>query len=109
MINSHIAMRLPYSKSMTLKQLKFLREVARQSLNISNAAIALHTSQPGVSRQVQELEAELGVELLVRRKNRVLALTEAGEGVVLGGPSMVEKKGKNPPFWGGIGQKGGGP
>ena len=52
---------------MTLKQLRFLREVARQSLNISSAALALHTSQPGVSRQLQELERELGVELLVRR------------------------------------------
>ena len=64
---------------MTLKQLMFLREIARQSLNMSSAALALHTSQPGISRQLQQLERELGVELLVRRKNRVLAFTEAGQ------------------------------
>jgi len=76
---------------MTLKQLRFLREVARQSLNISSAALALHTSQPGVSRQLQELERELGVELLVRRKNRVLALTEAGEAVLLSARRMLDE------------------
>src|SRR4051812_13063264 len=91
MINSHIAMRLPYSKSMTLKQLKFLREIARQSLNMSSAALALHTSQPGVSRQMQELESELGVELLVRRKNRVLAMTEAGEAVLASARRMLDE------------------
>jgi LysR family cys regulon transcriptional activator len=76
---------------MTLKQLRFLREVARQSLNISSAAVVLHTSQPGVSRQLQELERELGVELLVRRKNRVLALTEAGEAVLLSARRMLDE------------------
>jgi LysR family cys regulon transcriptional activator len=76
---------------MTLKQLRFLREIARQSLNISNAAVALHTSQPGVSRQLQDLEGELGVELLVRRKNRVLALTEAGHAVLAAAQRMLNE------------------
>jgi LysR family cys regulon transcriptional activator len=76
---------------MTLKQLRFLREIARQSLNISNAAVALHTSQPGVSRQLQELEGELGVELLVRRKNRVLALTDAGQAVLAAAQRMLNE------------------
>ena len=74
---------------MTLKQLRFLREVARQSLNMSSAALALHTSQPGVSRQLQQLERELGVELLVRRKNRVLAFTEAGQAILAAGRRML--------------------
>lgn len=76
---------------MTLKQLRFLREIARQSLNISSAALALHTSQPGVSRQLQELERELGVDLLVRRKNRVLALTAAGQAVLVSARRMLDE------------------
>ena len=73
---------LKYSERMTLQQLRFLREIARQSLNISNAATALHTSQPGVSRQIQSLEHELGVQLLRRRKNRILGLTETGNEIL---------------------------
>lgn len=72
-------MRLPYyfpGRLMTLKQLRFLQEIARQSLNISAAAAALHISQPSVSRQLQLLEKELGVDLLVRHGNRIVALTE---------------------------------
>ena len=76
---------------MTLKQLGFLREIARQSLNISSAAVALHTSQPGVSRQLQELERDLGVELLVRRKNRVLALTDAGHEILAAAQRMLNE------------------
>lgn len=68
--------------AMTLKQLRILREIARQAHNLSGAAAALHTSQPGVSRQVQLLERELGVELLVRRKNRVTGLTEPGRAIL---------------------------
>jgi LysR family cys regulon transcriptional activator len=67
---------------MTLRQLRYLCEIARQSLNISAAAAALHTSQPGVSRQIQLLERELGLELLVRRRNRVHALTPAGRTIL---------------------------
>lgn len=67
---------------MTLKQLRILREIARQAHNLSGAAAALHTSQPGVSRQVQLLERELGVDLLVRRKNRVTGLTEPGRAIL---------------------------
>src|SRR5262245_51930259 len=67
---------------MTLKQLRILREVARQAHNLSNAAQALHTSQPGVSRQIQLLERELGVELLARRRNRVTGLTEPGRAIL---------------------------
>jgi len=66
----------------TLRQLRYLREIVRQAMNISSAAATLHTSQPGVSRQLQLLERELGVELLVRRRNRVLALTQAGHTIL---------------------------
>ena len=76
---------------MTLKQLRFLREIARQSLNMTSAAVALHTSQPGVSRQLQDLERELGVELLIRRKNRVLAFTEAGQAILAAARRMLNE------------------
>ncbi len=68
---------------MTLQQLRILREIARQANNLSSAAAALHTSQPGVSRQVQLLERELGVELLARRKNRITGLTEPGRAILV--------------------------
>jgi LysR family cys regulon transcriptional activator len=67
---------------MTLRQLRILRELARHSLSISAAADALHTSQPGVSRQIQLLEQELGVDLLVRRKNRIAGFTEPGRAIL---------------------------
>src|ERR1700724_341623 len=67
---------------MTLLQLKILREIARQSLNISAAAKALNTSQPGVSRQIQMLERELGLSLMDRKKNAMLALSSIGETIL---------------------------
>ena len=47
---------------MKLQQLRYLREVAKRGLNLSEAAEALHTSQPGISKQIRQLEDELGVE-----------------------------------------------
>jgi DNA-binding transcriptional LysR family regulator len=67
---------------MNLQQIRYVREIARQKLNLSAAANALHTSQPGVSRQVRELERELGVDVFVRQGKRLKALTPAGEKVV---------------------------
>lgn len=67
---------------MNLKQMTYIREIARQSLNISRAAEALNTSQPGVSRQIQMLEEELGVSILRRRKNRTLGFTDFGDEVL---------------------------
>jgi DNA-binding transcriptional LysR family regulator len=65
-----------------LQQIRYVREIFRQKLNLSSAAAALHTSQPGVSRQVRELENELGVDVFVRHGKRLTALTPAGESVV---------------------------
>jgi LysR family cys regulon transcriptional activator len=67
---------------MTLQQLKYLCEVARHGLNISKTAEALHISQPGLSRQLQLLEAELGAELFVRNSKRLVRLSEAGGKIV---------------------------
>ncbi len=67
---------------MNLQQIRYVREIARQDLNLTHAAEALHTSQPGVSRQVRELEDELGVDVFVRQGKRLTALTPAGVAVV---------------------------
>ncbi len=76
---------------MTLKQLRFLREISRQSFSISAAALALHTSQPGVSRQIQLLEQELGTDLLVRRTNRILGITEAGRAILAAAERLLDE------------------
>ncbi len=67
---------------MNLQQLRYLNEVVRQGLNISGAAEALYTSQPGVSKQIRLLEEELGVEIFVRTGKRVVAITEPGKAVL---------------------------
>jgi LysR family transcriptional regulator, cys regulon transcriptional activator len=64
---------------MTLTQLRYLCEIVRQRLHLSNAANALNTSQPGVSKQIQLLEQELGCVIFKRKRNRLLGLTPAGE------------------------------
>ena len=67
---------------MNLQQLRYVREAVRQNLNLTEAANTLHTSQPGVSKQIKELEEELGVEIFVRRGKRLVALSEPGKLVV---------------------------
>jgi LysR family cys regulon transcriptional activator len=64
---------------MNLQQLRYLSGIVEHGLNVSKAAAALHTSQPGVSRQIKLLEEELRAELLVRQGNRITALTDAGQ------------------------------
>lgn len=68
---------------MKLQQLRYLSEVARRGLNLSEAAETLHTSQPGISKQIRQLEDELGVDILVRHGKRVVEMTEPGR-VILG-------------------------
>ena len=67
---------------MKLQQLRYLREVVRRGLNVSDAAEALYTSQPGISKQIRLLEDELGVQILVRHGKRVVDLTEPGRIIV---------------------------
>lgn len=67
---------------MNLQQLRYLNEVVRRNLNISDAANALFTSQPGVSKQIRLLEQELGFEIFVRNGKRIVALTEPGKAVL---------------------------
>ncbi|HET6265517.1 MAG TPA: LysR family transcriptional regulator, partial [Usitatibacter sp.] len=67
---------------MNIQQLRYVCEVARRNLNVSEAAEALHTSQPGVSKQIRALELELGVDLFVRQGRRFTAVTDAGREVL---------------------------
>ncbi|MFA6180249.1 MAG: CysB family HTH-type transcriptional regulator [Candidatus Methylopumilus sp.] len=68
---------------MKLHQLRYVHEVARQGLNISTAAEALHTSQPGVSKQIQLLEEELNLQIFQRNGKRLVSVTEPGK-IILG-------------------------
>jgi LysR family transcriptional regulator, cys regulon transcriptional activator len=67
---------------MNLHQLRFVQEVARRGLNLTEAAKALHTSQPGVSKSILELEEELGIDIFVRHGKRIKAMTEPGQEVL---------------------------
>src|SRR5574343_116612 len=67
---------------MKLHQLRYIREVARQHLNVSAAAEALHTSQPGVSKQIQLLEEELNLLIFQRNGKRLVGVTEPGAAIL---------------------------
>ena len=67
---------------MNLKQLRYICEVCRHGNHISAAAEAIHTSQPGISKQIQMMESELGFEIFLRRRNRIVGLTEPGQEAV---------------------------
>jgi len=67
---------------MKLHQLKYVREVARQGLSVTAAAEALHTSQPGVSKQIQLLEEELKLQIFQRNGKRLTGLTEPGQKIL---------------------------
>jgi LysR family cys regulon transcriptional activator len=67
---------------MNFQQLRYVREAVRQGLNLTEAANVLFTSQPGISKQIRELEEEIGVEIFVRRGKRLVDLTDPGRVVV---------------------------
>ncbi len=67
---------------MNLHQLRSICQVADSNLNITRAAHALHTTQPGVSKQLSSLERELGVDIVLRQGNRIVAFTPAGKAIL---------------------------
>ncbi|MEK0417956.1 MAG: hypothetical protein RI949_1962 [Pseudomonadota bacterium] len=67
---------------MNLHQFRFVQEAVRRKLNLTETAKALHTSQPGVSKAILELEAELGVDIFARHGKRLRRVTEPGEQVL---------------------------
>lgn len=67
---------------MNLHQFRFVQEAVRRGLNLTEAAKALHTSQPGVSKAIIELEDELGIEIFTRHGKRLKRVTEPGQHVL---------------------------
>ncbi len=67
---------------MNLHQFRFVQEAVRRNLNLTEAAKALHTSQPGVSKAIIELEEELGIEIFARHGKRIKRVTEPGQQVL---------------------------
>jgi LysR family cys regulon transcriptional activator len=67
---------------MNLQQMRAVRETSRHSFNLTLVAEALHTTQPAISRQIRELEQELGVEIFTRHGKRLTGHTTAGQEIV---------------------------
>jgi LysR family cys regulon transcriptional activator len=67
---------------MNLHQFRYAQEAARHNLNLTEAAKALHTSQPGVSKAIIELEEELGIDIFARHGKRLKRVTEPGQHVL---------------------------
>ena len=67
---------------MNLQQFRYVAEAARRGLNLTETAKALHTSQPGVSKAILELEEELGIDIFSRHGKRLRRITEPGQAVL---------------------------
>jgi LysR family cys regulon transcriptional activator len=67
---------------MNLHQFRFVQEAVRQDLNLTETAKVLHTSQPGISKAILELEGELGVDIFARHGKRLRRVTEPGQQVL---------------------------
>ena len=67
---------------MKLQQLRYLVAIVDNGMNITAAAAAVFTSQPGVSKQIKMLEEELSLQLFVRKGKNLTSMTDAGTQVV---------------------------
>ena len=67
---------------MKMQQLRYIVEIVNQNLNVTEAANALYTSQPGISKQVRLLEDELGLEICERNGKHIKSITPAGKKIV---------------------------
>ncbi len=71
-----------WPQPMKLQQLRYICEVVKRGMNISQAAEGIYTSQPGISKQIQLLEEELGVKIFVRSGKQLSGLTPAGNEIL---------------------------
>ena len=76
---------------MKLQQLRYLVEVADAGLNVSQAALNLHTSQPGVSKQIRMLENEIGVDVFIRNGKRIVGVTSQGQALLGEAKKILEE------------------
>ncbi len=76
---------------MNIQQLRYIQEAARRKLNLSEVAKALHTSQPGVSKAILELESELGVDIFSRHGKRLRSITPAGQQILQCAESVLRE------------------
>ncbi|MBX4377534.1 LysR family transcriptional regulator, partial [Mycobacterium tuberculosis] len=76
---------------MNLHQFRFVREAVRQKFNLTEAAKALYTSQPGVAKAIIELEEELGVDIFTRHGKRIRGLTEPGRRILASVERVLEE------------------
>ena len=67
---------------MNLQQLRYVQAAVKFNLNLTEAANALYTSQPGVSKQIRDLEEELGVEIFERKGKRLTGISAPGREVI---------------------------
>ena len=67
---------------MNFQQLRSVREAVRQGFSLTETANALYTSQPAISRQIKEIEEELGTDIFIRFGKRLTGLTEPGKEVL---------------------------
>lgn len=67
---------------MTLQQLRYLIAIADSSLNITMAAERVYATQPGISKQLKQLEDELGLRIFTRKGKSLDSITPAGEKII---------------------------
>ncbi len=75
---------------MKLQQLRYIAEVNKHDLNVSQTAQALFTSQPGISRHIRQLEEELGIEIFARSGKHLSGITAAGEAILAATESVLQ-------------------
>ena len=78
---------------MTLTQLRYLVAIADSGLNITLAAERVHATQPGLSKQLKQLEDELGFQLFTRKGRSLEAVAPAGERVLMHARRILEEAG----------------
>lgn len=88
LLTTHLAVYTPARRrvrdghAMNIQQLRYLCALARSGFSVSRSAVLLHTSQPAVSQQIRALEQELGIELFIRDRHRLVGLTAHGERIL---------------------------
>lgn len=76
-------------QTMELRHLRYFIGVAEEE-NVSRAALKLHVSQPALSRQIRDLEEELGF-LLLERSAKSVRLTEAGRAFLTEARAVLQR------------------